>query len=529
MKPVFYLLIAFLSFLSIDVSAQQYSHGLLMHEISGRDQNYNQSWATRSEFPKDYIKEAWNSGKYITDITCTDNNWSIVVSENPDITNQGYQTSPSFPKQFIQEKWDEGMNISSIAYGNGLWAVVMTEYLSFRGQSYRSSSNFPSQYIDQQKAKGYRPIEILYAEGKWLVTTEKYSSIYSENSLEIDVSVNTYFPEKEINDYYQNNWMLITSAYGDGKWITVYERSLNTILLNLGRLDKPDKILVDYHMPKTSINEGWQENKSISQLFNIVKEDEAEIHLIVFSDTDDNNLGSGAKQVNKVLSDNFTQLAKLADMPLRKHFYDSKDFYHNSGQVDRALDNLSVDDEDVVVFYFFGHGFRYKDQQGAYPYLFAGKNGVEHPNNAGISLAHVYHKLKDKGARLSLVFGEVCNSEINLGLPQPEPANHVFPMSFNVFDKEQVKKLFVEAEGEVIMSSSQPGQYSYATSTGGYFFNSFIDVLQYEASNQNKGVANWEDLMQETVRRVQCLSSNQGRKQTPQYYNTISTAMSIPY
>ena len=39
---------------------------------------------------------------------------------------QNYSTSYSFPKDKIKEGWDKGMYITNLTYGDGKWVLVMS-------------------------------------------------------------------------------------------------------------------------------------------------------------------------------------------------------------------------------------------------------------------------------------------------------------------------------------------------------------------------------------------------------------------
>lgn len=72
--------------------------------------------------------EKWEEGYYITAVSGSDNNSSLVVmSKGTKFTQQSYKVIESFPFEWIKKKWREGFFVTAMATCMNQWAVVMSK------------------------------------------------------------------------------------------------------------------------------------------------------------------------------------------------------------------------------------------------------------------------------------------------------------------------------------------------------------------------------------------------------------------
>lgn len=180
--------------------------------------------------------------------------------------------------------------------------------------------------------------------------------------------------------------------------------------------------------------------------------------------------------------------------------------YSISG-IQEAINQLEVGENDVIFFYFTGHGYRYEEQEkcGKYPYLYLTKTEA-HLYDAGICLEDINEQLKAKKPRLLVSLADCCNNV----LPYEEP------VAMNpVLIGQAYRKLFLASKGYIISTSSLPGQYSFATNTGGYFTNGFLESIREVANKSNDAdEITWDKVLKRTTART---ILNSDSKQKPQY------------
>ena len=194
------------------------------------------------------------------------------------------------------------------------------------------------------------------------------------------------------------------------------------------------------------------------------------IHLITVIDRYSNIAESCEVDFNNV-TELFTNIANDVGMELET--YDTE--FEQSETID-FINNFTCSSDDVVFFYYSGHGFRYSDQEVVWPYLNVCHEGPQTPEDCGVDLNWVHKQLIEKRPRLSIAIGDCCNNKIDW----LEPRN-VLSRSANFNNNNTAdgyRKLFVESSGHIVASGSIPGQYALGTQTGGLFTNGIIETLK---------------------------------------------------
>ncbi len=482
---------------------------------------YGQSWATRTDFPKDFIKEQWNNGKQITSLDYGGGLWAVVLSKGADYRQQTWATRQAFPTDLIQQKWEEGYRISSAAYGQKAWAFVFSKTEDLGVQKYALSRSFPGDFIEDNWEKGYTVSQVVFGEGQWLVIMS-----LGKNQLQSYIK-SRIFPEEWIQEKFQADYEISQTAFGDGYW---------TVIATQDKIYN-NSLHINGAFPKNEIALAWAEEKVITNFSFGLKGGEntlvqispeaspvlvssserptntlPTLHLICAMDTKDRLLGLGARHALQAIQEQFSAAAKTTGLQIHPIEVSNEQFTRE--ELKKNLDKLQVGPQDVIVFYYFGHGFRYSDNNSRFPICFVGKNGVDHPRDAALPLTDIYQQLTTKGARLTLVFAECCNNEI--GVPAPVDSYIAStPMSVNFASKDRYKELFLKQSGSILLASSDEDQASWATSTGGYFLDSFLDAFQYHVSNQNQMPPSWDTLLKDTQGRVKKLAKAKDRVQEP--------------
>ncbi len=201
------------------------------------------------------------------------------------------------------------------------------------------------------------------------------------------------------------------------------------------------------------------------------------IHWITFVDTTDPNVGSMDVVGQKYL---YSQWIDVVNAALAEKNYSSRIYKYSDSQTSpknckEAIRGLNCDTNDIVVFYYIGHGGRSIEDKSKYPQMLLAQSTDERC----VPLVWVYDELAKKNARLTLTIGMCCNS-YTAGMTAKESVPFSIEKGRAMYsgqEIEAIQKLFLGHRGNIIMSSSSKGQVSW----GGYIpeINASMDIFTY--------------------------------------------------
>ena len=197
------------------------------------------------------------------------------------------------------------------------------------------------------------------------------------------------------------------------------------------------------------------------------------IHTLIFADTNDAKIGEGVQQNVRIFTEFTFDVASAlgwADALDGPHIYIGNDC--SKAKLTSVLNNFSCGSDDIVIFGYFGHGVRSKDDQSEFPQMCLGSN----ISSDFVPLEDIKDYFVHAGARFVFVMGDCCNSYAGIGAKRGVLAAGG-PTILSSDNALVIKKLF-GMKGSVIASGSQKGEYSWINSvSGGFFTNGFLDEL----------------------------------------------------
>ena len=224
----------------------------------------------------------------------------------------------------------------------------------------------------------------------------------------------------------------------------------------------------------------------------------ANLHAILVIDSGDKSIGRMVDLDRKLMDKELNQIAAMTGLNVRKTVLHGNNF--KLDKVGAAVNGLKVGSDDVILFYYSGHGFRTKQKTYKWPFFFF-------HSNEPLDYAWVIQTLKAKGARLTITLTDACNNVVNASIR--EPAQYRAKAMVN---PDAYKTLFLKSKGYVAATSSIPGETSTATSDGSLFTLSFLKALHEEGAKSNP---KWQTVMKNGA--GQKLYLNGKYKHTPFY------------
>jgi hypothetical protein len=136
---------------------------------------------------------------------------------------------------------------------------------------------------------------------------------------------------------------------------------------------------------------------------------------------------------------------------------------------------------DIVVIYISAHGSRQPNDTSIYPNIIV--EGLTKISTSDF-VKQVRSKLTPK---LLITIVDACN---DTSILSPSYVTHFekqyvhpFPTVFSATQQANYKALFFDVQGEILVTSSLPGQISWGTTSGGNFTNSFLHAIEANANN----------------------------------------------
>lgn len=276
-------------------------------------------------------------------------------------------------------------------------------------------------------------------------------------------------------------------------------------------------------------------NRLIALLFNIIlctSLSAQTIHWIIFADTQD---PSNGEEVRNSVSSMTTQfIDRINDAIGPKGYSPKQKIYSGSEFTERncnqVIQNLNCGREDIIVFYYLGHGGRAyikENEEAAYskthpwPDLqFNYRSG----SREFTSLNFIHNKLKQKGARFTLTIGMCCNKSMSQykrhGVSTQSKSSKYKTVS-KKFAKKIGQRLFLKYKGDVLVASAQPGQFSY----GGTYNDKDVDcftaaiceTFDKYANNDTGDNVTWDGFLSEVSVRCTNKAKAEGLKYSEEW------------
>lgn len=260
-------------------------------------------------------------------------------------------------------------------------------------------------------------------------------------------------------------------------------------------------------------------------------------HAIIFANTKNKDIGQSVTVDMERMGVEMTAMAKSIGYTLKKHIYYGSQDKFNHLNLDKVLSDLSCAPDDIVFFYYSGHGGRAENENTEFPEMCLFVNEEDFKTTSQLyPLYDVYARIRKKNPRLTIVMGDMCNSVIEGYYKGNGGTKGATVLSKGVCDV--YKNLFVNTKGGIIIASSEPkytsgcfifqqdGQWYHA---GGYLTHSFLTVLR-DFVSKSKNVS-WEGLMDATIDVTKYLSKediygNPRRPQVPIYKQDLTIVQS---
>lgn len=220
----------------------------------------------------------------------------------------------------------------------------------------------------------------------------------------------------------------------------------------------------------------------------------AKLHLLLVANTNDPTIGSTCIIDKDATLKTFGEIAEYMKIPFESTVIYGKNY--SKQNVDNAVNALNPGNNDIVIFYYSGHGFSDMKDGYTFPYMDLRTKDFEPIGGANaINVQDLYRTIKSKGARLNLVLSDCCNSDPSLTNNISSGMASLRSSSLG-WSMQKCQELFLNKQPtSILMTAAAKGEVSAGNNAfGGFFTFNFRETLQ-----KNLGLfgqfATWEQLL----------------------------------
>lgn len=257
-----------------------------------------------------------------------------------------------------------------------------------------------------------------------------------------------------------------------------------------------------------------QKKKFTSKINEVEKVARTKLILVIVANTLDPEIGKGCREDIRSIRNMFAELSKHMKFNFLELVVAEAD-YSKKNILD-AIELLSPGGNDIVVFYYSGHGFSYeKDAEKRFPQVDMRShpisNEIEVINENTQNLMDLFELVKSRGARLNIVIGDCCNSLIKfkrdfkggndkIRLAERPPV---------IINKQTCETLFCDYTASILVAAADKGEYAVSDEQIGsiftFNFTNNLKILMNKSIDPKNGLP-WSKLLEETQEKTYELS-----------------------
>ena len=239
-------------------------------------------------------------------------------------------------------------------------------------------------------------------------------------------------------------------------------------------------------------------------------DDKPRMFLICVIDSDDETIGKRCKEDLDGITYLFDEVADWLDFDMIEPEIIKGDQFSKAAvndAIDNWLPSQQPDKNDIVIFYYSGHGFRYANDASDYPrmWLKNGDNKDPQINNLRIE-EDVYDRIIKTGAGVNIILSDCCNTYApgenanfdNANVPVRQRIEHKHKQSNDgqtSNDDDYGDKLFIsEQPVSILATAAEKNEFAAGKEDVGGFFTYYLIEALEDCIYDNKIEPAWENI-----------------------------------
>ncbi len=232
------------------------------------------------------------------------------------------------------------------------------------------------------------------------------------------------------------------------------------------------------------------------------EQQQVQLHLVLVANTEDRTIGRSCITDKDAVHKLYEEVAHYLGIRFNPIVIAGKDF--SKINVQTAINSLRPAKEDIIVFYYSGHGFNdFKNVNTRYPFLdLRDKTSQKYGGRYTLNIESIYREIIQKGARMNLVFSDCCNNDP--AQSSLVSANAIATRGSRLeWSMDNCKTLFMDDKRlSMLMTGATKGELSAGNpKDGGFFTYNFRESLE-EAMRPFSNNVTWQGLLTVTLKQT---------------------------
>jgi hypothetical protein len=239
------------------------------------------------------------------------------------------------------------------------------------------------------------------------------------------------------------------------------------------------------------------------------------MHFIMAAATLDETIGESVETDLKLAEPEFKRFAEQMNVGYKEHLISGRQF--NKKNILKAINDVHPGSNDIVVFIYSGHGFRFDDDKDDYPNMCLTYEGLETKEDY-LGVSEVYDMLSKKNARLTIVLSDCCNSKLGVNRREIE-SSALCSRGNKSYDLKKLERLFLNSSGSLKVTAAKAGQVALCDAKGGFLLTSFLNNIHSSVSAVSNTEPSWKKIVdnsREYVKRKTTGFDETGQDTDPQ-------------
>ncbi len=230
------------------------------------------------------------------------------------------------------------------------------------------------------------------------------------------------------------------------------------------------------------------------------------LFLIAVVDTDDETIGKRCEADLDAITETFDDLVDwlgfaLAEPKIIKGDEFSKAAVNNA--IDKWLAAKQPTQNDIVVFYYSGHGFRYENDASDYPRMWLKTTNDTDVDANNLKVEDVYNRIVQMGAGVNIILSDCCNTTAagdngnfdDAAVPVREHVAHKRVPGNAPDEDDNGDKLFIPGHPlSILATAAQKNEYAGGKEDVGGFFTYYLIEALEDCIYDNKIEPTWNNI-----------------------------------